>query len=172
MLTAGFGPPQLLGDKVKIQQVRAKALANRNKYSGVSADDMRQAQGIVRPGASRHVLYGLGRRLTARAKPSSGAEIRGRRVPNPRHFRTPPIRVRMQKRFSLKTWRRAACSRTRLCPCTHCSTDATFTPKFQVKMSRYGHTTDCPTVPLVSPGCCTLAALRDLLHQDRRRSFR
>jgi hypothetical protein len=32
--------------------VRAKALANRNKYSGVSADEMRNAQGIVRPGTS------------------------------------------------------------------------------------------------------------------------
>ena len=67
MLTAAFVPPQLLGDKEKIRQVRAKALANRNKYSGVSADDMRQAQGIVRPGASSQVLHGFGRGLTARA---------------------------------------------------------------------------------------------------------
>jgi len=49
-LSAASVPIQLLGDKEKIRQVRAKALANRNKYSGVSADEMRQAQGIVRPG--------------------------------------------------------------------------------------------------------------------------
>ena len=38
---------QLLNDAAKIEEVRAKALANRNKYSGVSAADMRSSMGVA-----------------------------------------------------------------------------------------------------------------------------